>query len=48
MADIGRPKRIIDVPERRVVPDSWPSVEPAQQPETAPAVAPPTEPVTSP
>jgi len=48
MADIGRPKRIIDVPERRVIPDSWPAVEPAQQPETAPAVAPPSEPVTVP
>lgn len=32
MADIGRPKRVLDVPDRPAVPDHWPSVEPAREP----------------
>jgi len=36
VADIGRPKRIIDVPERRTVPDtvpeSWPTRDPSPEP----------------
>jgi len=37
MADIGRPKRIIDVPERRSVPDTLPDTWPTRDPATEPA-----------
>lgn len=45
MADIGRPRRVLDVPDRPSVPDHWPTVEPSHEP-PQPAPAPtPAEPV---
>jgi hypothetical protein len=37
VADIGRPKRIIDVPERRTVPDTVPENWPTREPSTEPS-----------